>query len=234
MATQTRQSETVNDANLWRARYEDERKRLAMLWKAFQDAERRIEELERQLAERTTEVEAHEPAPAAEPAPATAEEARPQEPPIVVEVEREEPLREQPQYPVGMYKIERVPGITSTELNSLREFGINLTDELLHTDLEKLGTATGIEREKLQRWRDVSEIMAINGIGPKWAVALVDAGVTSITQLASLTAEELERDLWASYERKGLDAKQRTLLKRTLPARSKKLIAAARKAAERL
>lgn len=192
----------------YRTLYEESQKRLAMLWKAFEDAEARIAELE------------------------VLTEGNGGGVPVVEEVEVEKPLEAQPRYPVGIYKMSKVPGIGKADLERLRTYGINLTDELLHADLAKLAEATGITQEKLQHWRDVSELMAINGIGPSWAARLVEAGITDIKQLAEHSPEELSALLLKSYEKEGLSEQRMLVLQRTLPARSKKLINAAKKAAQ--
>lgn len=209
----------------WRSRYEDERRKLAMLWKAFEDLEARLAALEDRRS----------------PAPATVVRVTPPaaEAPKVIEVVREVPAPEQglqpvPRYPVGLYKLARVPGIATAEVEQLRNYGINLTDELLHADLDKLAEATGLAKERLQRYRDICELMAINGIGAKWAEELVDAEVTTIKQLAGLSGEELYRLLMARHTAKGTPEKERVLMERTLPARAKKLVNAAKKAAKSL
>lgn len=212
-----------NDARSWQARHDTERRRLAMLWKAFLEAEARIASLEAQLAQRGVPVVTEVVAP-----PTTRVVEK------VIEVPTEEPLHPEPRYPVAQDKVAKLPGITAGEIEKLRTYGINLTDALLHADLDKLTEATGITRDRLQRLRDISELIALNGIGPTWAARLVDADITSIPQLAKLEHEELESILLKSYEKQGASEEKMVLFRRTLPARCKTLVTAARKAAKQL
>lgn len=212
------------DAAYWRARHDETRKRLAMLWKAFEDAEARVAELEARLVQFTPVVE---------------DVAAPGRQKIVYEevikeVPADEPMLPQPRFPVAVDKLAKIPGITKGDVEKLRTYGINLSDELLHADLSKLSDATGIGLDKLQRWREICELIALKGIGPTWAVRLVDAGVHSIKELGSLRPEDLEKLLLKSYEKQGASEEKMVLFRRTLPSRSKKLVAAAQKAAKSL
>jgi predicted RecB family nuclease len=76
--------------------------------------------------------------------------------------------------------------------------------------------------------------MALQGIGPAWAQRLVDAGVTTIAQLAAMSATDLEATLLRSYEQQGAGEEQMLLFQRTLPARCKRLTEAARRATRAL
>lgn len=204
----------------WRARFEDERRKLAMLWKAFEDAEARLATLELEGgAKRTTTF---------------SEVPKPEVVEVVRTVPADEGLQPVPKYPVGVYKVNKVPGVTAADAEKLRTYGINLSDELLHADLDKLADATGIDKGKIEYWRDMSELMAINGIGPTWAKQLVDADVRNIQQLSEMSAEELTETLIKSAQRQGADEGKITLLRRTLPSRTKKLVTAARSAAKSL
>jgi predicted flap endonuclease-1-like 5' DNA nuclease len=210
------------DATHWKSRHDATRKRLAMLWKAFEDAEARITLLEAELASRTPEVVEFTRAHTAQPAIET------------VEVEVEPPLQPQPRYPVAADKINKLPGVSKADADKLQTYGVNLTDELLHADLKRLSDASGIALDKLERWRDICELVAINGIGPSWATRLVDADVRSIKALAEMTPEQLERVLEKSYEKQGASEEKMELFRRTLPARTRDLVAAAKKAAKAL
>jgi predicted flap endonuclease-1-like 5' DNA nuclease len=206
--TKTRTVASSTTEPTYQELYEETRRRLGMLWKAFEDAEARIAELEAQVT-RLPDV-------------------------VTTTVVKEPELEPVERYPVKLAKLTRIPGLGKQDADRLREYGVNVTDELLYADLEKLSHATGIAPEKLTRWRDVCELMAVPGIGPKWAGQLVDAGVTSERQLAKLTPEELEATLMASYEAQGLSAKKRQLLQRTLPSRCKRLTKAAKRAVAQL
>jgi predicted flap endonuclease-1-like 5' DNA nuclease len=211
----THEEARAAEAGTWKELYQQERRRLAMLWKAFEDAEARIASLERQLAERAPQVIE---VPSREPAEAPAEEG----------------LQPQPRYPIAVDKLAKVPGIGKGDLEKLRTYGVNLTDQLLHADLPRLAEATGIPPERLQTWRDTCELIALKGLGPTWAARLVDAGVTSIPQLAAMTPEELQDVLLKGYEQQGASEDKMVLMRRTLPSRCRALVEAARKAARAL
>lgn len=204
-------------AESWSAMLDDERRRLALLWNAFEEAETRVHELET-ILEHTRQLQ-----------------ARPPEPAVVVRtierpIEVEAPLRPEPRYPVDMFRVAKLPGMTAAEAERLRTYGVNLSDEFLHVDLDRLAQATGIPRDRLQRFRDVCEVLALNGVGPVWAERLVDAGVTTIKAIAALEPGQLQALLLRAYEARGGKPQGRVLLRRTLPARCQRLVAAARTA----
>ncbi|MCA1812461.1 MAG: DUF4332 domain-containing protein [Halobacteriales archaeon] len=230
--------DTRNDINgsTWKDLYDLERKRLSMLWKAFEDAERRVQELESRLTDLSE-------APIAPPARTATVATVPE----IVEVvrpmatltdgngggERTE-MEPQTRFPVKLMKTGDLPGIKATEVEKLRTYGINVTDEMLHADLDRLAEASGVDRQRLQRFRDLSEVIGVKGIGPVWGERLVDAGINDIRHLAKLTPEELSRTLLRSYEKQGLGEKRMLVLQRTLPARAGQLIAASKRDARNL
>lgn len=138
----------------------------------------------------------------------------------------------EPRYPVAAYNIREVHGIGPREVRALRDHGVNLTDTLLHTDIDELADATGIARERLQRFSDMAELMSIDGIGPELSERLVDAGITSINGLAELSGEDLRETLLASYEDHGPDNKE--IVSRSLTANAEALVRRARAASMRL
>lgn len=212
------------------AQLEAERRRLALLWNAFEEAETRVTELEVLLERQRLAAEtAQAPAPPAPPAPPQVIVRTVERP---VEVEVEAPLRPEPRYPVDVFRVAHLPGMTAAEAEALRTYGVNLSDAFLHIDLDKLTEATGIARDRLQRFRDICEVLALHGVGPVWAERLVDAGITTIKAIAAMEPAQLQRMLLRSYEARGGKARGRVLLQRTLPARCQRLVAVAR-AAER-
>lgn len=152
------------------------------------------------------------------------------------EVKREAPSRgaiieERPRYPVAKYEIEEIPSVGAAASRKLGAVGVNLTDTLLHTDLDRLAEATGIDREQLGDWRATAELMSLDGMGPELSARLVSVGVTRIDELARLDPDELSDLLLETYDDEESDSE---VLTRTLPRRSEKIIDRARSAAMRL
>ncbi len=136
-----------------------------------------------------------------------------------------------PLYPVAKYEVTEIPGLGASDARKMRRYGVNLTDTLLHTDIESLAEATGLDQDDLRRWRATAELMAIDGIGPKLSARLVDAGIQSIDELARLTPDELSSIL---EEAATGDGEGEQIFARSLPRRTEKIIDRAQQAAVRL
>ncbi len=140
-------------------------------------------------------------------------------------------VKRRPLYPVAKYEVTEIPDVSASEARQLRRYGVNLTDTLLHTDIESLAASTGIDEERLERWRATAELMAIDGIGAKLSARLVDAGIASIDELARLTPDELSGILEEAAS-SAEDGQQ--IFARSLPQRTEKIIDQAQQAAMRL
>lgn len=138
----------------------------------------------------------------------------------------------EPSYPIAAYRIEKIHGMSKDAAETLHRHGVNLSDALLHTDLDALAASTGLDREDLQRWRDTAELMSIDGIGPELGVRLVEQDVRSIGQLAALQPDELSRLVRRSYEEEGRE--EPGILARAMPSNAKSILANARAASERI
>lgn len=141
-------------------------------------------------------------------------------------------LEERPRYPVAKYNVDEIPTLGASQARELGAYGVNLTDTLLHTDLDRLAEATGIDRERLRTWQETAELMSLDGLGPALSSRLVSVGISSIEELARLDPDELSDMLLETYE--GETDADNEVLTRTLPRRSEKIIDRAREASMRL
>ncbi len=132
--------------------------------------------------------------------------------------------------PVTTARIADLPGATPFEVDALRRIGLNVCDPLQYVEVPSLAAATGIPVERLERLRELGEILSLEGMEPTWAAALCARGVRSLDDLASAPVPflqsifaEAEPPGWESVE--GIEA-----LRRILPELAADFAASARAA----
>lgn len=94
--------------------------------------------------------------------------------------------------PVSSYPVDAVPGVKADDADALSRRGVRITDTLLYADLAELSRGSGIEKERLQAWRRVAEMMVmVDAIEPAIAEELVERGVDNLGMLVELELDEL-------------------------------------------
>lgn len=53
----------------------------------------------------------------------------------------------------------RIPGVGLGAVRKLRTAGVTTIGDLLEADLDQVAEETGIDRPKLQRWREIADLM---------------------------------------------------------------------------
>lgn len=139
-------------------------------------------------------------------------------------------LRPEPRYPVELYRIDEVPGLSPYDARRLHRAGIHVVDELLEADLADLSRRVGVPPADLLAWRRLGELVRLDGIGPHRAEALVALGITEVEDLALAEPELLARRMVERAKTKGEPLEAVDMLERTLPAWTHHIVAAARTA----
>lgn len=99
--------------------------------------------------------------------------------------------------------VDAIKGIGPTYKEKLHEIGIKTTNDLMNRALKaenriKLFSETDLSLVDLYEWAGMASLMKVNGIGPKYAKLLSEAGVENIGQLASQNSVMLARSLGIS------------------------------------
>lgn len=134
--------------------------------------------------------------------------------------------------PPGVYALAAVPGMAAEDAARLGRLGCHTTADLRDGDLAALARASGIGQGHLQHWRDAAGLMALDGVGPAFAAALLEAGLASVRIVARLTPEDVERFLRRSLRRSHADG-DGLQGREELPVKCKRLVEEARRAEAR-
>ena len=98
------------------------------------------------------------------------------------------------------YKIIDIEGIGPEFARKLEAAGVAMTNDLLVRTVDPgsrldLSAQTGIGEAYIDRWAEMANLMRLKGIGPQYSELLVSAGVVSLEQLATRSAEDLVQAL---------------------------------------
>ena len=86
-------------------------------------------------------------------------------------------------YKGDVHEVVDLEGIGPTYEKKLHAAKITNTQELLFTDDAKLEKLTGAPAKTIQNWKDMSQLVKINGVGPQFAELMVRAGIAGIEGL---------------------------------------------------
>lgn len=113
-------------------------------------------------------------------------------------------------------KIEDIEGIGPTYAKKLVAAGIKTTDDLLKagtTPKERgdLAAKTGISEKLILEWVNLADLFRIKGIGEEYSDLLEEAGVDTVTELATRNAENLHAKIVEINKEKKLVRRAPTL-----------------------
>ena len=110
-----------------------------------------------------------------------------------------EPTAEQPDagsdvyydYPGDNHDIEDIEGIGQVYGAKLRALGVQTTARLAYEDAGSLAERMELPRKTVENWKQMAELVKVNGIGPQYAEALVRAGIGGIAELKRRSAAKI-------------------------------------------
>ncbi|HUR63838.1 MAG TPA: DUF4332 domain-containing protein [Candidatus Thermoplasmatota archaeon] len=94
-------------------------------------------------------------------------------------------------YPGDNHDIEDIEGIGKVYGDKLRALGIQTTARLAYEEAGSLAERTELPRKTIEQWKQMAELIKVNGIGPQYAEALVRAGVEGIAELKRRSATKI-------------------------------------------
>jgi predicted flap endonuclease-1-like 5' DNA nuclease len=86
-------------------------------------------------------------------------------------------------YPGDNHDVEDIEGIGQVYGAKLRALGIHTTARLAYEDAGSLAERMELPRRTVENWKQMAELVKVNGIGPQYAEALVRAGIEGIAEL---------------------------------------------------
>jgi predicted flap endonuclease-1-like 5' DNA nuclease len=86
-------------------------------------------------------------------------------------------------YPGDSHDIEDIEGIGQVYGSKLRALGVHTTGRLAYEDAGSLAERMELPRKTVEGWKQMAELIKVNGIGPQYAEALVRAGIEGIAEL---------------------------------------------------
>lgn len=84
-----------------------------------------------------------------------------------------------------------VEGIGEEFTADLGELNIEDTEQLWQADPDAVASALDIPRKRVRSWQRMTELMALQDVGPQYAELLVRARITSIEQLSEMTPADV-------------------------------------------
>jgi predicted flap endonuclease-1-like 5' DNA nuclease len=94
-------------------------------------------------------------------------------------------------YPGDNHDIEDIEGIGKVYGDKLRALGIQTTARLAYEETGDLATRMELPRRTIEQWKQMAELIKVNGIGPQYAEALVRAGIEGIAELKRRSATKI-------------------------------------------
>lgn len=96
----------------------------------------------------------------------------------------------------GKAGVEEIPGINKDRSARLRQLGIYTASDFFQVGTRvrsavRLATLLDVERQRLNEWLAYAQLLMLEGIDGKTATILIDAGISNIKDLASLTPEQV-------------------------------------------
>lgn len=92
-----------------------------------------------------------------------------------------------------VHRVIDVEGLGTRQAAKLRAMGIHDTRELWRANPSQVAHHLGVAPTVVQQWQAMAELMAVRGIGPQYAEALVRAGIDTIEALRNANPEGLSR-----------------------------------------
>lgn len=86
-------------------------------------------------------------------------------------------------YPGDNHDVEDIEGIGQVYGTKLRGLGVHTTARLAYEDTGSLAERMELPRKTVEGWKQMAELVKVNGIGPQYAEALVRAGIEGIAEL---------------------------------------------------
>lgn len=94
-------------------------------------------------------------------------------------------------YPGDNHDIEDIEGIGKVYGDKLRALGIQTTARLAYEETGSLAERMQLPRKTVEQWKQMAELIKVNGIGPQYAEALVRAGIEGIAELKRRSATKI-------------------------------------------
>ncbi|MFA5944265.1 MAG: DUF4332 domain-containing protein [Candidatus Thermoplasmatota archaeon] len=94
-------------------------------------------------------------------------------------------------YPGDTHDIEDIEGIGKVYGDKLRALGVQTTARLAYEDVASLAERMQLPRRTVEQWKQMAELIKVNGIGPQYAEALVRAGIAGIAELKRRSATKI-------------------------------------------
>ncbi|MEM8505711.1 MAG: DUF4332 domain-containing protein [Cyanobacteria bacterium P01_D01_bin.1] len=98
-------------------------------------------------------------------------------------------------YPIG-----QLPGLTKSQLHQLNSLGISTTFDLLRqgnslAQRQQLSTQLSTNIKHINKWTALANLARIPGVGCQYCGLLLHAGVSTPSQLATMTVQRLHPQL---------------------------------------
>lgn len=98
------------------------------------------------------------------------------------------------------YSIDRLPGISAAQAQQLSKFGIATTFDLLRQgnklqQRQALSSQLNVHIKHINKWTALANLARIPGVGCDYCGLLLNAGVSTPQQLASMTVQRLHPQL---------------------------------------
>ncbi|HJQ94052.1 MAG TPA: DUF4332 domain-containing protein [Candidatus Thermoplasmatota archaeon] len=94
-------------------------------------------------------------------------------------------------YPGDNHDIEDLEGIGKVYGEKLRALGVQTTARLAYEETASLAERMQLPRRTVEQWKQMAELVKVNGIGPQYAEALVRAGIEGIAELKRRSAAKI-------------------------------------------
>jgi len=96
----------------------------------------------------------------------------------------------------GKVGVEEIPGINKDRSARLKQLGIYTASDFFKVGTRvrsavRLAAYLDVERQRLNEWLAHAQLLMLEGINGETATILIDAGISNLTDLASLTPEQV-------------------------------------------
>ncbi len=115
-----------------------------------------------------------------------------------------------------MAKVEDIEGIGPTYAKKLVDAGIKTTEALLEAgttpkERANLAAKTGISEKLILEWVNLADLFRIKGVGEEYSDLLEEAGVDTVAELATRSADNLHAKILDINKEKKLTRRPPTL-----------------------
>ncbi len=102
--------------------------------------------------------------------------------------------------PPSVWSLDQMPGLSAADRQRLRSNGIHTTQQLLvrsqtPAQMRLLAAQLQMSERWVRKWAALAELSQLPSVGYQYCGLLLHGGVTSIPQLATLSAQTLHRRL---------------------------------------